>query len=154
MGTYLNELWRQGDELTIIDTAPVLTALRGWEKEIGHICWCDEIDTYADDEGTIDVAAILSDYGWYLDAASDCGDLDYHAAQPPFEVFTWKGDKIGESWNAVLDAIALGVDPTKTTEIFCDMEGEIFAVRIHGGRAIELGVEMVVIEPSTHKEQP
>ena len=152
MGTYLNELWRQGDELTIIDTAPVLTTLREWEKEIGHISWSDKIDAYADDEGTIDVAMILDDYGWDVRVATDSRGPEYHAAEPPFEVGQWKGGKIGLAWNAVLDAIALGVDPALTTEIFCDMEGEIFAVRIHGGRAIELGVEMVIIEPSTRKE--
>lgn len=68
---------------------------------IGHISWCNELDKY---EGTTaeKVAEVLSDFGFDGTEEDGEGGVVIHY---------WGGDKIGSSWDGVLAAIAVGVDP-------------------------------------------
>jgi hypothetical protein len=72
-----------------------------------HISWCSPVDTYiskwGDDLGEA-IAEILSDYGFYEPEIDDDGTLLLH---------DWGGDKLGSSWDHVIDAIA-AVTTTKT----------------------------------------
>ena len=68
----------------------------------GHISWCDELVKYVGSTAE-KVVEVLSDFGFDGGVMLDeDGDI---------VISYWGGDKLGMSWDAVLRAIAAGIDP-------------------------------------------
>jgi hypothetical protein len=95
----------------------LLDGLRIAEKDDwpgGHISWCQPIDDYLkkwDDPGDLGLLLedVLEDFGFYVEVEDDELIVD-----------DWGGDKLGGSWDQVLEAIAAVT--TTATEWF--MHGE------------------------------
>jgi hypothetical protein len=110
----------KGDELVIPKERfeQFLEGLRRAEKNgLGdHISWCQPIDDYLkkwDDPADLGlaIAEILTDYGFTEPEVDDDGSM---------LILDWGGDKLGSSWDHVIEAIA----EVTTTETAWFMHGE------------------------------
>lgn len=123
----------------------VMDALRQAELHDGHISWCNQTTDYeARFPGNLPaiISAILCDYGWEETGADETGYPGSVA------LGWWGGEKLGSSWDGVLQAIAIGLDPDLRYDLIMSGEdGEMWAERIHAGNVLTLSVQMQVVEP-------
>jgi hypothetical protein len=108
------------------------------EQAMGHISWCNPIDSYtATAPTTLDaMVEILRDYGFPAATLEDDGVIDLQ---------WWGGDKLGSCIWEMLHAIAAGFDPNTRVEWIMHGEddtlwADVFANGVHSQRDVILTV--------------
>ena len=102
--------------------------------------WCEPMEKLRQEHNgnwTKIVCTLFQDYGWEgTEILEDSGEI---------LVKWWGGDKIGGSWNAFQNALALGIDPEHTVEMIIRCEdGDMWAERLHNGECAVASVTMSV----------
>lgn len=104
-----------------------LEALRPHEARIGHISWCNLVDSYINAHADYSYASadMMEDYGFIARVNHETHDVI---------LSQWGGDKIGSSWDEVWGTLATVVDPTvHTVWHMVGEDGEHWLQSLHGG---------------------
>lgn len=126
--------------------------LRAHRVPRGHISWCDPISSYEaqytdmpDDVRTRRlVIDIIRSYG-FEDTASALNDQAECTGDVVVE--GWRGDKLGSSYEDIMEAIALGLDPKLTiVQFWAGEDNEIWGARFARGKFTTHAVALELVE--------
>lgn len=121
---YAADMVNTSDDIVLAaDKLPaVIEALYAAQGVLGtHISWCNPLDSYDQSDPAAFVAQVFSDYGFD----------DAHITADGVSLPYWGGDKIGSSFDQMMQAIAAGIDREVETT-WQGEDGSIWAVRFDG----------------------